>query len=645
MGTSAASCKTYCRIVRQSTQLITVAEGVKLHLRRSREPLGRRGQSSQDTTGATVLLPRPTFMGSCQWVTSNSGFARNAECPQGKAFLMPAACLTNYEHLYARGYYAHEAGATSFDIEQLPPIVARLSALFGNRLLDIGGGNGMLAAELQKLGVRGATIDAADREAPGYFRFDMASHDPGAAAELRRRLTNDLGEIYLATCFDVAEHIDIEHVPDFILNLAALISGDCLISISTRPSSAANRFHPTVIPIATWKKLFELAGFSVQNAEECQQLRSNHRFRSDDFNLIAVSHWQMVNPFHESHCSHQHYFYLSKKLYAGLDHVQFKGFAASILDTSYRFLKRELVNCDTLPPLSYHVNFIQDWSFLRSLMDVWPSDRLLITIRSDLLAAPYRSMLRGYLERTANTFLFISSAAEGAAALDSWGLSKGSLAVTATEGPRSVSHLMGSLLMLEAGKRGAQTLCLQHGMSISRSFLTASANVGVWDASTEATLSNSNSQNFHIARTGSPKFLDALLPAAQFSLKHRLGRSNYERAILIALNLHWKVHRFDTRDTYDWIQRICFNNPDTLFVLRPHPDDATSFENPQIFGIPNVLFVDEITLLSIDWSVSRLLRAVDGVITTYSTIAIDAAAAGKPVVFLPSEDLGFVDKG
>ena len=40
-------------------------------------------------------------------------------------------------------------------------------------------------------------------------------------------------------------------------------------------------------------------------------------------------------------------------------------------------------------------------------------------------------------------------------------------------------------------------------------------------------------------------------------------------------------------------------------------------------------------LFCIDWPVARLLRAVDGVITTYSTLMIDAVAAEKPVVVLP----------
>jgi hypothetical protein len=51
---------------------------------------------------------------------------------------------------------------------------------------------------------------------------------------------------------------------------------------------------------------------------------------------------------------------------------------------------------------------------------------------------------------------------------------------------------------------------------------------------------------------------------------------------------------------------------------------------------PNILLADELFLLSIDWPVARLVKAVNGVITTWSTLAIDAVAAGKPIVLLPS---------
>jgi hypothetical protein len=227
------------------------------------------------------------------------------------------------------------------------------------------------------------------------------------------------------------------------------------------------------------------------------------------------------------------------------------------------------------------------------------------------------------------------------AALEGWGDLEDTLVVTATEGLTSMTHLMGSLLLLEARKRGARTLCLQHGMVITKTFTPASAIVGAWDEDTAKALSVLMTQDaaFEIKCIGSPKFLDALMPPSSSALRNRLGEfaSDYRRIVLIGLNLHWRVHIHKPSETYRWIDRMSRKNPESLFVLRPHPDDGTSYEALALLERPNVVLVDEMLLLSLDWPLARLVRAVDGVITTYSTLAIDAAAAGKPVALLPSE--------
>lgn len=77
---------------------------------------------------------------------------------------MPSAAITNYAHLYARGYYAHATDVTSFDAERLPPIVARRAAEVGHAVVDIGGGNGALSERLAVHGTRAVTLDAQARD-------------------------------------------------------------------------------------------------------------------------------------------------------------------------------------------------------------------------------------------------------------------------------------------------------------------------------------------------------------------------------------------------------------------------------------------------------------------------------------------------
>ena len=55
-------------------------------------------------------------------------------------------------------------------------------------------------------------------------------------SEIVASIKNLVGEEWLATCFDVAEHMDIEHLSNFLRNLHLLVNKYGLISISTRPS-------------------------------------------------------------------------------------------------------------------------------------------------------------------------------------------------------------------------------------------------------------------------------------------------------------------------------------------------------------------------------------------------------------------------
>lgn len=554
------------------------------------------------------------------------------------------AATTDYEHLYGKGYYAHAAGSTSFDTAQLPEIVAGRAAEFNHAVLDIGGGNGVLGQALGARGIRTLTVDAADRAASDYIRCDLATHGPVVANDLHQRVVENIGETYLSTCFDVAEHIDIEHLADFVLNLGALVDSQLLLSVSTRPSSAANRFHSSVLPVTTWKRLFALAGFECQPCEELQILRPTRRFSGGEANIIAVSHWQRRNPFQEDHAAHQHYMQLTRTDAAPLDPTHLREAVADLTDIAYRKRKREMIGGSELPIVNYHVNFIQDWSFVRSLMDVWPAGRLRVTLRRDIIAEPYLHMLVGFLERTGCLHAVTSSVTEGIAAMESWGDLENSLVVTATEGLTTMTHLMGSLLLIEARKRGARTLSLQHGMSTPRTFTPAAAVLGAWDEGSVQTLQSLELDDSHVRVdcVGSPKFLDALLAPSSAALRNRLGdfTAAYEKTILIALNMHWNVHLHGTDDTYDWIVRTAHENSGTLFLLRPHPDDASSYEGRADKLPSNVMIVDEMLLLSIDWPVARLVRAVDGVLTTYSTLVIDAAAAGKPVALLPHKSSG-----
>ncbi len=186
---------------------------------------------------------------------------------------MRSACVTHYEALYGRHYYAHKAGESSFGGGGfVGKLLARVSEDAPNcGFLDIGGGSGLLAQALKQSGRRCFTIDAQERASESFRQVDLACVDDAVLQEIRSAAQAWSGLGYVATCLDVAEHIDPEHLADFLINLNELTAHYLIISISTRPSSRSNSFHSTILPASSWKSLLEASGFEVTQADSLSE--------------------------------------------------------------------------------------------------------------------------------------------------------------------------------------------------------------------------------------------------------------------------------------------------------------------------------------------------------------------------------------
>ena len=555
------------------------------------------------------------------------------------------SCVTDYGSLYAQNYFAHDTGSTSFDLASVPEMVASLAQDHGDALLDLGGGNGVLAALLRDRGLKAFTVDAADREEEHYAYYDLACHHPEVVGMLLSRLQAPLGLNWLVTCLDVAEHIDREHLADFLLNLRHLTTRDCIISISTRPSSMGNRFHSSVLPISTWQKILSLAGFDIVVEDLFAAVNQGHRFHGDTEQVGAVAHWERVNPFRDAN-AHQHYLLIRRNA-ASPDAQGLRDSIAGILDIRYRNIKRGAITVP-FPTTFFNVNFIQDWSFVRPIMDVYPAQRLHLLFRQDCIAPQYLHLLRNYCERTATPYAVIGTAMEGFSALSDWGCGANSLFMTASEGLPSPTHAMNALLACEAGRIGATTVSLQHGVNISQAFSSSCDIVGTWDRKTANRLLDrmKAEDDPAVHAVGNSKFLDALMPRGDGGLSARLG--SWTRAFaavyLIGLNLHWKMHEHGEAATYEWVRRTIDRNANCLFILRPHPDDHSIYAMTDLLQASKILLLDDMTLLAMDVSIGRLMQDVDGVISTNSSLHIDAMAAGKPTVMLPAQP-GLAERG
>jgi hypothetical protein len=136
---------------------------------------------------------------------------------------------------------------------------------------------------------------------------------------------------------------------------------------------------------------------------------------------------------------------------------------------------------------------------------------------------------------------------------------------------------------------------------------------------------------------GSPRYTDQLLPVHEDALDLRLGidRHRYASVVLLATkNFRGRWGKSDVDRTYQTaLLRLIETHPDILFLVRPHPaNDADAFLTERV----NMRVLDETCCIAADIPLSRIIPRVDVVVTPISTIALDGAISGKPVIVCDS---------
>ena len=551
------------------------------------------------------------------------------------------ATVTDYASLYSAGYFAHDAGASSFAQQVVPDLIARFCAAQSiDAVLDVGSGNGLFGSILRGQGLPCIDIDVMHRQDENFVRCDLSRNDSEAIARIKALCAERGYAKHLLTSFDMAEHVDAEHIGDFIYNVHELVLDDAIISVSTRPSSRANTFHSTILPIDTWKYLFSLVGLEATSFGPLQDHRSDQQFRSSSQELLAVASWQKRNIFHDDP-SHQHYLHLRRMTDTVAPRTDVRNRVDAVLDIAVRTTKRRHVGGRPLPRLTYLVSFVQDWSFLRHFLDLWPAAQVQVILRRDFIAAGYADVIEAYLNRTGVAVRSIETVEQGSEALAKWRCGPRELFLTATEGLPTVLHGMASLITLDARGRGMTTATIQHGDLVPERTVHAAQFFLAMDQESVADFQRSTPSPAMCTPValGAPKHLDsAIAPSDPDAIAFRLRSSakHYRHRLLVGTNLHWLAHQGDQASVADWLTRASEAHPDILFLLRPHPDDWRSIDTAFVANNPNVLMLDDMTLLCIDWPLSRILRAVDGVISTHSTLVLDSLAAGTPTAILPT---------
>ena len=228
------------------------------------------------------------------------------------------------------------------------------------------------------------------------------------------------------------------------------------------------------------------------------------------------------------------------------------------------------------------------------------------------------------------------------------------LLMCAAESSASVQHLSSAAMLLAARARGAATAHVQHGVWPRAEFPAPVATYAdlilAWSEEYGEAL---GAPSRPLTVTGCPRF-DRYADPARCSAQAIYGpwAGRYGRHVLVTTNLHWLQHQVRL-DAAELLAALAARWPHTLFTLRPHP-----FESSEAISgaLPdNVIVADETLLLAAGLDPGDLVEAADAVVTTPSTVALEAALAGRPCFvldtgnpntydLLPSHDLTALDR-
>jgi hypothetical protein len=98
---------------------------------------------------------------------------------------------------------------------------------------------------------------------------------------------------------------------------------------------------------------------------------------------------------------------------------------------------------------------------------------------------------------------------------------------------------------------------------------------------------------------------------------------------MLGTNLHWGRHT-DKVSFFNGVAKLTKSRREDFFIIKTHP--AESFYDYEILRDENVLVYDDTLALATDFHTPRLLQGVDHVLSSLSSLLVDASVIGLPVV-------------
>ena len=440
------------------------------------------------------------------------------------------------------------------------------------------------------------------------------------------------GHLYVVSGLERVSPVEL---PKVLRTLRAYGPSAVRVCVDCAPAAQFNRGYHTIRPSSTWRILFKLAGFEVVG-----ETRATPPPQSDDDLWSARAHWARVNPFRAEDPTALRVFALRH--------------AASAPDAAAA-MNRLLGNRPRVPVppalegvrghLAFLVGTYQEFRQFLPLWAVLDPGRFTVLLREEQpdQAWPLRQKcIESWCGTRGVRLVHVRRTSD----VD-WGRGRGDgcVLVAGADSTAFPSHILNAAFITTARAHGWATVQLQHGVwpyaSVHAPIAMASELVLTWSSEFEQGLRTEVTwldgtrgprallDDTRFATAGCPLF-DRYADDAAPSLADLLGTwvSRYRHAVLVATNLHWSEHRHGD-DANDAVLAAAAVMPDTLFIVKPHPvhdpDEAFLARCPR-----NVLVLDEFCCLFAGFDSALLVRATDAVVATLSTVALEAALAGRP---------------
>ncbi|WP_372616781.1 glycosyltransferase [Falsiroseomonas sp.] len=329
---------------------------------------------------------------------------------------------------------------------------------------------------------------------------------------------------------------------------------------------------------------------------------------------------------------------------AGRAHVQ-RAFSAGVLARAWDALLQEVTGrgagpaaaADAPPRILGFLDLVQDLDVLLPVLEAMRADPRFApeACISDRLAAASPRVLRELVERglmprivpRKDVIAGRAPALEGIAAL-----------LTAAESSHP-AHRAPYALAARATARGMPSFTFQHGLeNIGLTYFApdpehpgpirfASSRILVWGPVESLPADVLPETRARCVAVGCPKPAEA--PPATLPLPPHAGK-----VVGVFENLHWE--RYDAAYVQAFLADLgatAVRFPEVLFLVKPHHAARWLAKNPQaLAGMPgNLLLADPAQPTWEPFTAAAILAAVDGVITTPSTVALDAARVGRKV--------------